>query len=281
MKKPILNFAFAALSLFGLLNMCSTRISAQASIIYYQNFDAAYALPTGWSTSNSSWAIDSGNSSGTYTGASGLNNVVIQNVSSPLGYDTLVSTTISTMGYANITAIWGARNTKHFADSGSTISFYWSNDGGATWNNVPYTENANNSDWALDNAGVPIALPSGAANQPSLQFAWIAHIFFDSSGTYRIDDFTVGGVSTAGIQSINADMVNVYCSNSSVINVVSLNPLNQNLNVEVLDLTGNVVKRAVMNAQSMSINGSDLSSGIYLVRVGNETESSVSKVFIR
>lgn len=169
---------------------------AQTSI-YRQNFDSAYALPTGWQAADSTWTIDSTNSSTGYPGASGFNNVVIQNVSAKHGYDTLFSNNISTIGYSDITLIWAARNTTHFSDSGSTISgFYWSVDNGTTWTDAPYTENGNTSTWAVDNNGTAIALPAGAANQASLRFAWVAKINNTPSGTYRIDDFNVVGTST-------------------------------------------------------------------------------------
>ena len=281
MKKSIHSFAFATLVTLILSGAFSTRVSAQ-TLINDQNFDAAYALPAGWSTSHDSWTIDSTNSSTGYTGASGLNNVGISNQTSPAGYDTLYSRIISTTGYTNITAIWAARNTNHFSDSGSSISgFYWSADGGATWNNAAYTENPNNSTWSIDNNNTAIALPVGAANQASVQFAWVAHIITAPSGTYRIDDFVVEGTPNTGIASVNEDLAYVYCINSSLINIVSRNTQSEKLNVEVYDVTGNIVNRSVMNSQNLSINASTFSSGIYFVRVSNDTQSSVSKVFVR
>jgi len=277
MKK--LNTLFALSFVFGLI-LWSNKALAQ-TVIYTQNFDANYALPDGWMASDSSWKIDSTNSSTGYTGASGLNNMDISASSARLGYDTLFSSSISTVGYSSITAIWAARNTTHFSDSGSTIAaFLWSVNGGTTWTEASYTENANNSTWAIDNAGTAIALPAGAANQASLQFAWVAKIVYTPSGTYRIDDFNVGGTSTTGIAQLNDNSVYVYTGNSA-INVVSRNAVNQKLNVEVYDITGTSVSKATMNNQFMSINASNLSSGIYFVKVGDETQSSVSKVFVR
>ena len=236
MKKSIHSFAFATLVTLILSGAFSTRVSAQ-TLINDQNFDAAYALPAGWSTSHDSWTIDSTNSSTGYTGASGLNNVGISNQTSPAGYDTLYSRIISTTGYTNITSI--------------------------------------------DNNNTAIALPVGAANQASVQFAWVAHIITAPSGTYRIDDFVVEGTPNTGIASVNEDLAYVYCINSSLINIVSRNTQSEKLNVEVYDVTGNIVNRSVMNSQNLSINASTFSSGIYFVRVSNDTQSSVSKVFVR
>jgi type IX secretion system substrate protein len=280
MKISIQTFAIAVITCFALLS-ARTTVSAQTSI-YSQNFDAAYAWPSGWSSSGGSWTIDSTNSSTGYTGASGLNNVVVQNVSSPSGHDTLYSKIISTVGYTSISAIWAARNTTHFPDSGSNIKgFYWSTNEGTTWNQVTYTENTNNSTWAIDNNSTVISLPGAVANNPSVQFAWIAHIYTAPSGTYRIDDFNVDGTPGTGIAPVSEDLAYVYCINSSIVNIVSHSPLSENLNIEIYDVTGNVVNRSMMNQQSTTINASAFSSGMYFVRVSNSTQSSVSKIFIR
>jgi Secretion system C-terminal sorting domain len=258
-----------------------TNLSTAQSSIYTQNFDSAYALPNGWYAANS-WNIDSTNSSTGYTGASGLNNVAIQNQSARAGYDTLFSNSISTIGYANIAVIWAARNTTHFSDSGSAITgFYWSADNGNTWNDAAYTENGNNSTWSLDNNGTFINLPAGASNRASVQFAWVAKIVVAPSGTYRIDDFNVLGTSTTGIETVSDNKVYVYCNNSSVINIISRNTLTEKLNVNVYDVTGNEVCKTIMNAQSIAIDASTLSSGIYFVQVCNQSQNSVSKVFIK
>ena len=281
MKRTLLKFCLLPIACFALLGISFTSVFAQTSI-YSQNFDGALAMPTGWSSSNGSWTIDSTNSSTGYTGASGLNNIVVQNQSSPAGHDTLYSKIISTVGYSGITASWAARNTTHFPDSGSNIKgFYWSTDAGITWNKLTYTENANNSTWAVDNGGTAIALPAAVNNNASVQFAWIAHIYTAPSGTYRIDDFNVEGTPGTGIEPVNADLVYVYCINSSFINIVSHNPVTEKMDVEIFDVTGKIVNRSIMNAQSISINAISFSSGLYFVRVSNGSESSISKVFIR
>ncbi|HWB64617.1 MAG TPA: hypothetical protein VG603_13970, partial [Chitinophagales bacterium] len=149
---------------FTLLSVISATLFNFAfgqTSIYKQNFDAATTFPTGWNATASSWYVDSTNNSTGYTGASGVNNVVIENKSATSGFDTLYSSSVSTVGYSDISVIWAARNTNHFSDSGSAIiGFYWSTDGGATWNNIAYTENATNSTWAIDNNATPIALPA-------------------------------------------------------------------------------------------------------------------------
>ncbi len=277
MKKSFLLFAVTVCLL--LLNGGINYVSAQTTI-YSQNFDTVFALPSGWSSS--SWAIDSGNSSSGYTGASGNYNIVIQNQTAPAGFDTLYSNTISTTGYSAITAIWAARNTNHFSDSGSAIQgFYWSADGGTTWNNVAYIENGNNSTWSVDNNNTVISLPVGAANQATLQFAWVAKIVTAPSGTYRIDDFNVKGTPSTGIAVLDENLAKVYMLNGTTIYIVSGSAGNEKMNVEIYDVTGRLVNQLNMNSSSLSVDASLYTSGIYLVKVSNSSVSTTSRVFVK
>jgi hypothetical protein len=106
---------------------------------------------------------------------------------------TITTDGISTLGYQNISIIYGVRNTKTFPTPGSRISLAWSVDDGNTWNTLAYQENAANSAWSLINGGTRITLPAGAANQSNLMFQWTGNLGVASSGTYRIDDVQVFG----------------------------------------------------------------------------------------
>jgi hypothetical protein len=180
-------------------------------VIYYQNFNIGYPnFPAGWTSSSSNgWAMDTSianNSSGvgasgvstgegTYPGASGGAMVQVSNPTSGNGgtYTLTVTGVISTVDYSDITVIWGIRNSKHFSDSGSVISFAWSSNG-TTWNTVAnWTNSTGNSDWALADNGVRIPLPAGAAGIPNLSFQWTATLFVNPAGSYRLDDFWVYG----------------------------------------------------------------------------------------
>jgi len=265
--------------LFLLLSMAA---SAQ-TIISYQSFDNSPSLPAGWYATPGSWVVDTslGNISNGYIGASGINNVEIQDTLARVGYDSLISAPISTIGYDSITVEWGSRLSKHFADSGSTISLYMSTNG-TTWVNVSYIENPNNSNWYPENDSTPIMLPAGAANQASLWLMWLADIHFNTSGTYRIDDVVVAGDVMTGINTISNDaFAKVYVSGNSNINISIKQPVTENLNVEVYDLTGRVITRTNMDAQALSIDGSNLSEGVYLVKVSDSNNSMVTKVLVK
>jgi hypothetical protein len=277
MKKNLTLF----LSLF--LSALSHQASAQ-STIYTQNFDFQTSLPAGWYATANAWYVDTtlGNISSGYTGASGVNNVVIKDTTATAGNDSLITADISTVGYKNITIEWGTRFSKHFADSGSTISLYWSIDS-TTWNNVAYVENTNNSTWGLENDSTPIALPAGAANQPALKLMWVADIHFTPSGTYRIDDLTVTGTSTVGISEIaaNTDFAKVFVNTNSEISISLSAPVTGNTYVELYDLNGKIINQSDMNTQDMMINAKNLAQGIYMVRVYDSKNNTITKVLIK
>jgi hypothetical protein len=161
-------FFIKLISAVAFVSFLSSKISAQ-TIIYNENFNAdSTALPAGWTTTGNAWHVETSNASTGYIGASGLANVAVRNDSATGVYD-LISKSISTVGYNNIGVIWGARLTTNFPTPGSAIQgLYWSSHNGVTWNAVTYTENTNNSVWSLDNGSVPVVLPAGASNQPSL-----------------------------------------------------------------------------------------------------------------
>jgi hypothetical protein len=191
------------------------------------------------------------------------------------------------LGFDSITVEWGNRFSKHFADSGSSVSLYWTvND--TTWTNVVFTEDSNNSTWELDNAATPILLPSGAANHASLRLMYIADIHFGPSGTYRIDDLTVAGDSlhstdtTTGIINIvDNGFARVYVNSNSNINISATQPLSEAVNIDIYDLTGRLITKRNMDSQNITINGGDLSKGMYLVKVSDHNNSLVTKILIK
>jgi hypothetical protein len=271
------------LSLVTLLCILLSRAASAQTIISYQNFDNSPSLPSGWYATPNSWYNDTtlGNSSTGYIGASGVDNIVIQDTLAHVGYDSLISAPISSAGYDSITVQWASRMSKHFADSGSTIALYWSTDG-TTWNNVSYIENPNNSNWYPENDSTPITLPAGAANRSSLWLMWLADIHFNTSGTYRIDDVTVAGDAITGINDItNQTFAKVYVSSNSNINISIKNQISENLNVELYDLTGRLISKINMDTQNLTIDGSHLSEGMYLVKVSDINNTMVTKVLVK
>jgi len=183
--------------------------NANQSLIYDQNFNAAFPnWPTGWSASPSSggWKMDTssannsatGAGEGTYAGASGGAMVELKNPTTGNGgsYTMTVTGVISTVGYTNISCIWGARNSSNFSTNGSAINnFAWSSDGGTTWNTINYIQNPGNSDWQQVDDGVNIPLPAAVAGVVNLSFQWTGTVVVTTSGDYRFDDFQVFGTA--------------------------------------------------------------------------------------
>ncbi|MDB5283042.1 MAG: Por secretion system C-terminal sorting protein [Bacteroidota bacterium] len=213
-----------------------------------------------------------------------MRNVVVQNSSSPAGKDSLITSSISTIGYANITVNWGARNTTHFSDSGSYIQgFYWSADHGTTWNGISYTENANNSTWSLDNGGNSISLPAGASNQSSLQFLWMASIATSSSGTYRIDDFDVTGTVATDVPVVAGSerFADIYFINSKVIYIAMHRAFNEAVTMELYDISGKLLDRQMMNSPNLTIDALAFSKGMYFVKLSTASQQMVSRIVVK
>ncbi len=184
------------LSLFvalAVLMFATGGVSTAQTNLYTETFGSLVspALPVGWTVTPNTvtWnTVNNANSSG-YPGASGLSNLIGSNNGSATNSATY-DNNLSTVGYSNITVLWGARRTSSFSNA---ITFEWSPDG-TTWNPVTYTEVANDATWALVNGGVRIALPSGAAGIANLRLRW-TYTQIGGSGNYRIDDLTVEGTS--------------------------------------------------------------------------------------
>ena len=167
----------------------SFELFAQTNI-YTQNFGTGATFPTGWSSTNGAWLITNSQSSSGYTGASGSSNAEFLNssTSSTLTF----SNNLSTIGYSNITVLWGARL---YASFPGTIVFQWSSDG-TNWNSQAFTNVVDNTTWALVNNGSSIALPAAAAGISNLRFRFVVTgAGIGSNTSYRLDDFTVQGTS--------------------------------------------------------------------------------------
>ena len=265
-----------------ILNCINTK--AQTTI-YSQNFDSlGLSLPTGWSSTASGWIMDSvtANRSNGYSGASGLFNCVIKNGAAVSGTYTLTTSAISTIGDTGITVSWAARRTTHFSDSSSSIqSFDFSIDGGTTWTNLPYTENAGNSTWAIDNAGARIMLPVAANNKPSVMFRWVANLHRTPSGTYRIDDFNLEGKSTTGIVFLtNDNSIKMYLDNANILHIEDFQFQGKLSELSIIDITGRICAKEMVDINNTNYSMAFLKSGTYFVLINNEKRRVTKKIVI-
>lgn len=160
------------------------------TVLFSETFGNSSTLPAGWTSSNTTngWNGSTASVSSGYTGASGFANAVFNNTGTNGATHTLTyNNNLSTVGYSNISIIWGARATAAFTAS---VSFQWSSDG-TTWNTVAFTNVSNNASWALVNGGTAISLPAAAEGVSNLQLRWKVNT--SNSGNYRIDDISVKG----------------------------------------------------------------------------------------
>ncbi len=152
--------------------------------LYFQNFGTGTSFPTGWSAANGgTWTISTANPSTTPTFSGGSN---LASGNNNNARTVTYTNNLSTVGYSNITILWGARRAHT-----NLVTCEWSPDGN-TWNTVSFTDVTNNSTWSWVNGGTRIGLPAGASGASDLSFRWT----YDSDGTagvYRIDDFSVEG----------------------------------------------------------------------------------------
>ena len=165
------------------------NISYGQLTIYTQNFGTGTSFPTGWTASSADWTNKTDVNSSGYTGASGGSNPQFLNNNITARTFTY-SNTLSTVGYQNITLLWGARMT---GPAVITITLSWSSDG-SIWNNTSFTNVANDAIWDLVNSGTRIALPAGAAGIANLRLRLSAVASASgANSSYRMDDFTVQG----------------------------------------------------------------------------------------
>lgn len=162
------------------------------TVLLRENFGTSTTFPAGWTPSSSAWQSSTATGSTGYAGASGGSNALYTGVlatSSTLTYNGL-----STVGYENISVLWGARYSGLVA---ITVTLSWSTDG-ATWNDVPFINAAADATWALVNNGTRIPLPPGASGVQNLRLRLNAVVLLVGvNSNYRVDDFTVAGCAAS------------------------------------------------------------------------------------
>ena len=281
MRKIYLSIAAIAV----VLSLTTLKMNAQTTL-YTQNFDGnGTSLPLGWTSTSAGWSMDSvtANRSTGYPGASGLFNCKISNVLDTVATKNLTTNSMSTSTDTGITVMWAARRTTHFSDSASSIAFEFSINNGTTWTNVPYTENAGNSTWALDNAAVRIALPASANHQASLMFRWVASLHSTPSGTYRIDDFNVEGTIATGITEYqNNNLINMFMDNNNTLHLINESTPEANISslLTVIDVTGRICMNEKLNNINTEVMLPVLSTGIYFATITNANGRFTKKLFI-
>ncbi|MBA2498880.1 MAG: hypothetical protein H0V30_04060 [Chitinophagaceae bacterium] len=202
MKTSLLIFrSLLITTLFLLVAGCTNFIYGQVAL-YSQNFGTGTAFPTGWTGSSTDWQNVTTNSSTGYTGASGGASAQFINNSTTAGtltYNNTI-TPISTVGYKDITVLWGGRMTRISGTNTIAVTLSWSADG-STWNNVSFANiTTYDANWYLVNSAARIALPAGAEGIANLRLRLTAQPSGGGTNTsYRVDDFTVQGCANPSV----------------------------------------------------------------------------------
>ncbi|AZB10062.1 T9SS C-terminal target domain-containing protein [Chryseobacterium sp. G0162] len=260
--------------LYSLLATAMLAVTAFGqTTLLSESFGTTATLPTGWTSTNTTngWKSNGSNASTTkYPGASGGMNMVFVG-QGPNGIThTLTYSNLSTVGYTNISIIWGGLGATAFNQD---IVFQWSIDG-TTWNDVIYTYNKKATTWSLINNGVSIQLPSEAGNAATLSFRWSS--VTSNSGNYRIDDIKVEGISGSLATSEIVKPKNTFVKNTSVENEIYFGTKSD---IKIFNVSGQLVKTTSVS-ENGSVNIENLQSGIYFV-TGNSNGKAVSEKIIK
>jgi len=198
---------FFAFWLTGILLVIIHGFVSAQTTLYSENFGTTTAWPTGWSTSGTYPWQGSTNGGTGYPGASGSGSVIHTTAQSASGTLTY-SNNLSTVGYTNITVLWGAMRV------GQNNAIFQYSTNGTTWNTVSFTDDPNDGTvWSLVNGGVRIILPEDAKNVSNLRFRWTHTSNTNPQYYYRIDDFSVQGTpSCPTITASVTGQTNVSCN---------------------------------------------------------------------
>ncbi|AZA90879.1 Por secretion system C-terminal sorting domain [Chryseobacterium nakagawai] len=260
--------------LYSLLATAMLAITAFGqTTLLSESFGTTAILPTGWSSTNTinGWKSNSSSASTTkYPGASGGMNVVFVGQGPNNITHTLTYSNLATIGYTNISIIWGGLGAAAFNQD---IVFQWSTDG-TTWNDVAYSYNKKATTWSLINNGVPIQLPAGAGNAATLSLRWFS--VTSNSGNYRIDDIKVEGISGSLATSEIIKSKNIFVKNTFVENEIYFGTKSE---IKIFNISGELVKTASV-FENESVNVENLQSGIYLV-TGNSNGKAISEKIMK
>ena len=179
---------------------------------------------------------------------------------------------------------------------------YKSADGGTTWNNysgtlpnVPvncivyekgtneglyvgtdlgvYYSDGSMSDWIAYNDGLPNVIVNELEISYINKKLWAATF---GRGLWNSDLYS----SMVGIENVNViNDFNIYPNPANSLFVVSYSLLgNSKTSMEMLDITGQVVKTQLIAGKLTNVDISDLAKGVYIVKVSNENGVAVKRV---
>lgn len=163
-----------------------------------------------------------------------------------------VSGVVNTTGYSNVQVIFGHRRTSAYT---GTVLFEYSTNSGVSWNALTYSVSAATTTWSPINGGVWLDV-ANAADVENLQFRF-TFSRTNTSGNYRIDDFTVRGIPSFPSVSSTGTLGGFLTQTGSA------SP-SQTFSVSGVNLTNNVVLTAP-SGYELSLDGNTWNSTLNII----------------
>lgn len=109
----------------------------------------------------------------------------------------------------------------------------------------------------------------------------IAFRHYDVTDMFYLDIDDIRVEAGAGISDVENSNMSIYPNPANDIVNVSINGVEGNVNVQIVDINGRTVKEVSGNAQSMNIEVGNLSRGTYFVRMTGENVNVVRKLVLK
>jgi hypothetical protein len=189
---------------------------------------------------------------------------------------------IPTTGFKNIGFNYVIEESSNI--SPLTRKFDYSTDGGTTWitTGLSITTESNLDSTKFDPVAITFAGGSAAENNANLVFRikMSGGLSSGTSGNNRYDNITVTGdpiINAVGDHSTSAPVCAIYPNPAHDLTIVSA-PFDGVKTISVSDVTGHEVISTSDDAMNIGLNISNLSAGMYFVRVYDETHRLVGSL---
>ncbi len=179
-----------------------TTVALSQTVIYSTNFGSAAvttaSIQAGWLVGGANpvnLSLSTASTSSTYTSpisfSAGANLCDGAAPPTPVAGSATatVSGVINTTGYSNVQVLFAHRKTSAYT---GTVAFEYSTDNGTTWSPITYSASAATTTWSVINSGTWLNV-ANAGDIADLRFRF-TFTRTNTSGNYRIDDFTVRGI---------------------------------------------------------------------------------------
>ncbi len=240
--------------------------------LLYEDFEGTYP-PAGWTedeTGGAAWGQNAGTVHPSGEPAHSGTMLAYFNSWSVSSGNTaaLITPTIDFSNMNGVLSVWVYHETG-YASSDDNIQVKMSIDDGSTWTDLgtPISRNDGTTGWAEHTFDI---IGGGTATTKFNFFGTSAY-----GNDIHIDDVTLTGTSTIGVDNILGDGIKVFPNPSN--GVFNIN-VDNNYNLEVFDITGRVINsRTLTGNTSIELN----TAGVYFLRFSDKNGSYTQKVIVK